>query len=141
MKYTSRFNINRGYVKLDIWKEAIELLRFTHQLLKDRRIDFKLKSQLFDSIQSISSNIAEGYGRRTIGEYLQFLNFSLGSSAESLSRMIGLFVTEVITESELHEWDLRHYSMENKLLGLIRGIEAKRKDGSWGQTLPPPAQY
>jgi len=137
MSYTSRININRGFMKLDVWKEAIELLRLTYRLLKDKKIDFKLKSQIFDAVQSISANIGEGYGRRSIREYLQFLNIALGSSGESLTRMVGLSVIEVITEDEVSSWDEKHYSMENKLLGLVRSLESKRKDGTWSQELPP----
>lgn len=141
MSYTSRLNINRGFMKLDVWKEAVELLRLTYRLLKDTKVDFKLRSQIFDSVQSVSSNISEGYGRRSIGEYLQFLNFALGSSAESLTRMIGLSVMEIVAKDKFEEWDQKHYSMENKLLGLVRSLESKRKEGSWNQELPPAHEH
>ena len=123
-------------MKLDVWKEAIDLLRLTNSILKKIRVDFRLQSQILNAVQSVSSNIGEGYGRRTINEYLQFLRFSLGSSAESLSRMTGLLVTGYISRAEFDGWDERHYSMENKLLGLIRSLEAKRRDGTWSKDLP-----
>ncbi|PWI46434.1 four helix bundle protein, partial [Candidatus Heimdallarchaeota archaeon B3_Heim] len=43
-----------------------------------------------DSSHSISRNIAEGYSRRSIKEYLNFLNIALGSSGEYHSCIIRL---------------------------------------------------
>ncbi|MDI6779117.1 MAG: four helix bundle protein [Bacteroidota bacterium] len=51
---------NRGYMKLDVW-----------QIVKDLKIDFKPRAQIIDAAQSVSSNIAEGYSRRSINEYMQ----------------------------------------------------------------------
>jgi len=39
------------------------------------------------AVDSIQRNIAEGYCRKGIAEYLQFLNFALGSLGESVSSM------------------------------------------------------
>lgn len=137
MNYTSRLNVNRGYMKLEVWREAIVLVRMTAQILKVANVDIRLKSQILGAVQSISSNISEGYCRRTIKEYLQFLNVALGSSGEALTRMIGLVAMETITHTRFDEWDKTHYSMENKLLGLVRSLESKKKDGTWNQELPP----
>ena len=84
-------NLNRGYTKLDVWKDSVELFKLTYNNLHSKQnVDLRLKSQLLDSAQSISSNIAEGYCRRTINEYLQYLNIALGSCGEALTRMISL---------------------------------------------------
>ena len=83
MAYTKRLNLNRGYMKLDVWKDSVELFRMTCNTLDSKpRIDLRLRSQISDSTQSISSNIAEGYCRTTISEYLQFLNVALWSCGE-----------------------------------------------------------
>lgn len=44
--------------------------------------NFTLTSQIRRSAISIPSNIAEGYKRRSLGEYIQFLGIAEGSSAE-----------------------------------------------------------
>jgi four helix bundle protein len=67
----------------------MDLFALCHQL-SDKVNDFKLKSQFRDAAQSVSANIAEGHGRRTLPEYLQFLYFAKGAPAETLTREIGL---------------------------------------------------
>ena len=105
--------------------------------LSDRVSDFQLKSQFRDAAQSVSANIAEGYGRRTLPEYLQFLYYAKGSLAETLTRGIGLQTVKVISPDEFEGLDTLHYAVENKLLRLIESLEAKRGTGEWRDTLPP----
>lgn len=54
-------NINRGYRKLVVWQEAIELFVFVKKKLDTiKTISYKVKAQIEDSIFSVHSNIAEG---------------------------------------------------------------------------------
>jgi len=58
-------NINRGYRKLEIWREAVELyVVVKHKLNELKSVSYKVKAQVEDSIFSVHSNIAEGYCRR-----------------------------------------------------------------------------
>ena len=50
-------NLNRGFRKLNVWREAIDLYAFEKKLLDQiRSISFKIKDQILDSAFSISSN-------------------------------------------------------------------------------------
>jgi four helix bundle protein len=139
MEYTKRHNINRGYMKLEVWNDGIELFRLVNKMLATAdRIDFKLSSQILDAAQSVAANIAEGYCRRTINEYLYFLNVSLGSLGELMTRMIGLKTIGKISEQAFESFDEFHYRVENKLLSLIKSLQAKRKDGSWDEEIHEP---
>src|SRR5208337_4376084 len=89
MEYTKRRNLNRGYMKLEAWQRGMDLFVTAFRLCAAVS-DFKLKSQFRDAAQSVSANIAEGYGRRSLPEYLQFLYTAKGSLAETLTRAIGL---------------------------------------------------
>ena len=131
IEYTPYRNINRGYMKLNVWEKAIELYKLVWNIVKGAKIDFKLRSQISDAAQSVSSNIAEGYGRRSVNEYVQFLYIALGSLAETLTRTIGLKVTEQISEEQFHSIDVLHYEVENKLIRLIESLEKKKDDGTW----------
>ncbi len=139
MDYTRRRNLNRGYMKLEVWQRGMDLFELTFRLAS-RVPDFKLKSQFTDSAQSISSNVAEGYGRRSLPEYLQFLYTAKGSMAEALTRACGLWRAKVITDHDFEEFDALHYEVENKLLGLIHSLENKRGTDSWIDSLPNPSE-
>ena len=89
MEYTKRRNLNRGYMKLEVWQRGMDLFEMTYRLAA-AVADFKLRSQFTDSAQSVSANVAEGYGRRTLPEYLQFLYTAKGSLAETLTPGCGL---------------------------------------------------
>ena len=64
MEYTKRRNLNRGYMKLEVWQRGMDLFELAFRLA-GHVSDFKLKSQFTNAAQSVSANVAEGYGRRT----------------------------------------------------------------------------
>ncbi|MCG2776355.1 MAG: hypothetical protein L6406_11795 [Desulfobacterales bacterium] len=52
-------NLNRGFRKLNIWREAVDLYVFEKKVLGEvRGIVFKIRDQVLDSAFSISSNLA-----------------------------------------------------------------------------------
>jgi four helix bundle protein len=125
-------NKNRGYMQLIVWQRAIELFELIWAIaFRENKNDFKLRSQLADAAQSVSANISEGYGRRSLNEYIQFLYYALGSIAETMTRTIGLKQTKQITEARFHDVDALHYEVENRLLRLIDKLEQKRGDEDW----------
>jgi len=124
-------NKNRGYMKLIVWQKAMQLFELAFRMIFiESKIDFKLRSQIADASQSISANISEGYGRRSVGEYIQFL-YALASLAETMTQAIGLKQTNQISAARFHDFDLLHYEVENRLLRLIEKLEHKRDDEDW----------
>ena len=125
-------NKNRGYMKLVVWQKAMQLFELIWKtLFIETKVDFKLQSQLADAAQSVAANISEGYGRRSLNEYIQFLYYALGSTAETMTRAIGLKQTNQIPDERFHDFDLPHYEVENRLLSLIDKLEQKRDDEDW----------
>ena len=122
-------------MKLDAWQRGMDLFVMAFRLSAEIS-DFKLKSQFRDAAQSVSANISEGYGRRSLPEYLQYLYISKGSLAEALTRAIGFWAVEVWSAKDFDEFDKLHYEVENKLLRLIESLEAKRQTNDWRDTLP-----
>ena len=119
-------------MKLIVWQKAIELFELVWAIVfTENKINFKLRSQLADAAQSVSANISEGYGRRSLNKYIQILYYALGSLAETMTRGIGLSQTGQITEARFHELDVLHYEVENRLLRLIDKLEQKRGDENW----------
>lgn len=125
-------NKNRGYMKLIVCQKAMQLFELVWKIaFVQANIDFKLRSQLADVTQSISANISEGYGRRSVSEYIQFLYYALGSMAEAMTRAVGLKQTRQISSERFQDFDVLHYEVENRLLRLIEKLEQKRDDADW----------
>jgi four helix bundle protein len=125
-------NKNRGYMQLIVWQKAVELFELVWAIaFTEKKIDLKLRSQIADAAQSVSANISEGYGRRSLNEYIQFLYYALGSLAETMTRVIGLKETRQIAEARFQDVDVLHYEVENRLRRLIAKLEQKRGDEKW----------
>lgn len=134
-EYTTLRNLNRGYMKLEVWQKAIELHKLISETIESASVDYKSKSQILDAAQSVSSNISEGYSRRSIKEYLQSLYISLGSLSETLTRSVGFLNTRKVSQDKFHEIDVLHYEVENKLLRLVESLQKKKDDGTWNDRI------
>ena len=86
-----------------IWQKAIEFAKEIYMLTNNGglKTDFGLKNQMRDAVVSISTNIAEGFERRSRKEYLNFLNIAKGSSGEIRSLLYVAFEVGYITKEEL----------------------------------------
>ncbi len=130
-----RKNINRGFKQLRVWNDSIELYILTCELLSN--FPFELKktaANCIDASHSISRNIAEGYSRRSIKEYINFLNIALGSSGEYHSSIYSFYKANQITIEEFEKMDKLHYKTENELIQLIKSLQKKIKEGNWDDT-------
>ena len=79
---TPRRNLNRGYMKLEVWQRGIDLFEMAFRLAEPIS-DFKWKSQFADAAQSVSANIAEGYARKSPRDRIRYYEYALGSVEES----------------------------------------------------------
>ena len=129
-------NKNRGYQQLRVWQDAVELYALSWRVF--RRFPFELKrvaSQAIASSDSVHRNIAEGYCRRSLREYLQFLNISLGSLGESVSGFHAYRKAEQITEEDYKALNDLSFRLENGLLKLVESLERKQETGDWIDSL------
>lgn len=79
-----------SFKELKIWNRSIDLATEVYEVTKGFPIEEKygLISQMRRSAVSIPSNIAEGAGRNTNGEFRQFLGIANGSSFELYSQLV-----------------------------------------------------
>ncbi len=73
-----------------IWQKAKNLAVIIYRLTNHypKKELYGLVSQINRCAVSIPSNIAEGYGRKSTKEYIQFLHIALGSSRELETQLI-----------------------------------------------------
>jgi four helix bundle protein len=73
-----------------VWRRAIELSLAIYKLTKAFPADerFGLTNQLRRASVSVASNIAEGYGKSSRGEYIQFLGHARGSNGEVQTQLV-----------------------------------------------------
>jgi four helix bundle protein len=74
----------RNYTELIAWQKAMDLVEAVYTLSSrfPREEMFGLTSQIRKAAVSVPSNIAEGQGRWTTGEFIQFLGIAHGSLRE-----------------------------------------------------------
>lgn len=80
----------KSHKELLVWQKSIELIKLVYILTSKFPKDevYGLSSQMRRAVVSIPSNIAEGYSRKNLKEYLQFLRVSYGSGAELETQVI-----------------------------------------------------
>ena len=125
-------NKNRGYQKLRVWNDALEYYKQTWEVF--RKLPYELRrvaSQQIASSDSVHRNIAEGYCRRSIHEYLKFLYIALSSLGESVSGLYAYKEAKQISLEDFERLDELAFKLENGLLKLVQTLEEKRELGEW----------
>jgi four helix bundle protein len=79
-----------SFKDLIVWQRAVELTLAVYKLTAafPSTERFGLTNQLRRASVSIASNIAEGYGRPTRGENLQFFGHARGSNCEVQTQLV-----------------------------------------------------
>jgi four helix bundle protein len=82
--------MNESFKDLVVWQRAVqmslEIYKLTASFPASER--FGLTNQLRRASVSVASNIAEGYGKSSKGEYLSFLGHARGSNGEGQTQLI-----------------------------------------------------
>ena len=80
----------QSFQDLDVWREGHKLVLIVYTSTKHFPKDetFGLVSQLKRAAVSVTSNIAEGFGRKSIGEKIQFYHIAKGSLIELHNQLL-----------------------------------------------------
>ncbi|MGA3048769.1 MAG: four helix bundle protein [Terracidiphilus sp.] len=97
----------QSFRELTVWQRAIQLTIAIYRLTRDfpREEVYGLTSQIRRSAVSVPSNIAEGQGRLSVGEFKQFLGIARGSNFEvqtqlEIARALKFENSSLIDEAE-----------------------------------------
>jgi four helix bundle protein len=112
----------RSFTDLDVWKEGHRLVIITYRITKNfpKEEMFGLVSQLRRAVVSITSNIAEGFSRKSYTEKIQFYFMSLGSLSEVQNQFL---ISKDLGYLSKEEFDtaVEQTTMVSKLLnGIIK---------------------
>jgi four helix bundle protein len=79
-----------SYKDLRVWKRGMSLATAVYELTAGfpKREEIGLASQMRRASVSIPSNIAEGYGRQSTGDYKRFLSVARGSLYELETQLL-----------------------------------------------------
>src|SRR5271170_6614858 len=82
--------MRQSFKDLIVWQRAIQLTVDIYKLTSKfpDAEKFGLTSQMRRAAVSIASNISEGYGRSTKGEYVQFVGHARGSCSELETQIV-----------------------------------------------------
>jgi four helix bundle protein len=111
----------KTYKDLIVWQKSIPLVVLIYTVTRSfpREELYALTSQLRRSAISIPSNIAEGYGRRSCGDYKRFLNVSMGSLFELETQMLLAKELGFASEALYTEVSIKINEIERMLSALI----------------------
>jgi four helix bundle protein len=111
---------------LEIWQLARQLAKEIFQLTQGGKLskDFSLKDQMNRSAGSIMDNIAEGYGRGSRLEFVQFLSITTGSADELKSQLYRCNDKNYITNEEFECFYEKTNAVYKKTNGFIKYLNA-----------------
>jgi four helix bundle protein len=117
--------MGQAFRELTVWHGAMQLTVAVYRLSQEfpREEQFGLTSQIRRAVVSIPSNIAEGQGRASKGEFRQFVGVARGSNCEvqtqlEIARALNFGRPERICEAEALSEEIR-----KMLFGLLESLK------------------
>lgn len=106
-----------NYKQLTVWQNAVELSVMIYKMTKEFPTEekFGLVSQIRRAVVSVASNIAEGAGRNSDGEFVQFLGIATGSLNELETQIIIANKLDFITENMVNTITQKIAEVQNKI--------------------------
>jgi four helix bundle protein len=97
--------------------------------------EYRLVGQMRGASVSVFGNIAEGYGRNTLGDYIRFCEIARGSLSELGSYVEFCHERRMFKEADEKQLLELYNHTWNTLGALIRSLrDKKQEDGSWHQS-------
>ena len=119
--------------KLDdlvMWQKAIQLAVAVYKIDNAQLIkDFSFRDQIRKAAVSVSSNIAEGFGRGGNSEIVQFLSIAKGSLYELKTQLIIALEIDYITKTQFEELNEVIEEISKLIAGMMSYLKASDYKG------------
>ena len=119
----------KDYRDLIVWQRAMDLVELIYKLTRlfPREEQYGLTVQVRKATVSVPSNIAEGQGRRTTREFLQFLSIASGSLKEVQTHVLIAQRLGYLNEEKTSEAMSLAEEVGRLHSGLVASLEAKTR--------------
>jgi four helix bundle protein len=125
----------KGYRGLLAWEKAHALASQVYRSLNSFPSDKRwLAIQAMRAAVSVPANIAEGYSRGSLGDYLRFLDIARGSLGELEYYLIFLESEHLLDSNRLEQLQALRVETGSLLHGLWKALKRKQQNGSWDGT-------
>jgi four helix bundle protein len=117
----------QAFQDLTVWQRAMEMTVSIYTLTKaiPKEEMYGLTSQLRRASVSVASNIAEGRGRMTDGEFRQFLGIAQGSTYEVQTQLLVARQLKIGDEDMLRKAEALCVETSKMLGAFIQSLGAK----------------
>jgi four helix bundle protein len=118
-----------SFKDLFVWQKGIELVNEIYKLTKlfPKEELYCLTSQIRRAAISVPSNIAEGWGRGTTKNYIQFLEIARGSLYETNTLIIISYNQDYVNKEICDKIEDKINEIGRMLNTLIAKLESKNK--------------
>ena len=124
-----------------VWQKGDELASSVFQELQHTNIPSWLAAQITRAAVSVPANIAEGYARGALKDYLRFLDIASGSLAEVDYYLHFMRTNGLLDELAYDRLASLQSDTGNLLVALIRSLRLKLEDGSWHRVSDEVGEY
>jgi four helix bundle protein len=120
----------QNFEDLEVWKKGRVLKNEVFETVKSFPLEekFRLIDQLIRSSRSVTTQIAEGHGRRTFPDRIRFCIIARGSLSETLNHFIDAVDCRYITDEQLLYFTNKIDEIERLLNGYINYLEKNIKN-------------
>jgi four helix bundle protein len=111
---------------LDVWKKSVEMVTLIYKQTRDfpKEELYGLTNQMRRAAVSVPSNIAEGAGRNSSKELLQFLYYATGSLSELETQLIIAYNLKYLNNEQKQDIDAICSNIFKMLSKLIQSIKS-----------------
>lgn len=124
---TSQRKKIQSFTDLVAWREAHKLVIAIYEVTKSfpKEEMFGLTNQLRRAAVSITSNIAEGFGKRTTREKTQFYSTSLGSLHEVQNQLLIFRDIRILSSENFDRLAAQTVTVSKLINGLIKSAPSE----------------
>ncbi len=117
----------RSFTDLEAWREGHKLVLSLYKATKGfpKEEIFALTSQIRRAAVSVTSNLAEGFNRKTAKDKMHFYSMALGSVAELQNQILIARDVGYIDKRTFYPLSEQSILVHKLVSGLIRSIERK----------------